>query len=354
MHRQHAAPRRRTHIHHHQQRPWHRQPRRNTKRQPKAKGMQQHEPQRTIVRAERLRLVRSTRKAFRSTLRRETTLKQPVRKKPPHYVHGRHRRRAHGQRAQPGLPCEQDRLRGRRRHRTRMDQSRRHARNIHAAPLRPMRRRRRAAPPRRSHIRLRAIRRVDRILPHRPRRGRVVTHKRITRTIGRSPARTRTNSPRVRAGHHSTYSVPGQARTRENGEGKEQASPGSSTPLTCYPGNPSYSPTSTRAHRRQPPPSHATRPSTPGASTTCPRASRTRRHTFERECALSPFARPKHARAILQTTRNIQERENAMIDHTNCTNPYTTVTPDIEIRAIRAILATGRSNKRFNDDAACN
>lgn len=43
-----------------------------------------------------------------------------------------------------------------------------------------------------------------------------------------------------------------------------------------------------------------------------------------------------------------------MIDHTNYTDPYTTVTPDIESRVMRAILATGRSDKWFNYDAACN
>ena len=43
-----------------------------------------------------------------------------------------------------------------------------------------------------------------------------------------------------------------------------------------------------------------------------------------------------------------------MIDHTNYTNPYTTVTPDIESRVMRAILATGRNDKRPNYDAACN
>ena len=43
-----------------------------------------------------------------------------------------------------------------------------------------------------------------------------------------------------------------------------------------------------------------------------------------------------------------------MIDHTNCTNPYTTVTPDIESRVMRAILTTGRSDKRLNYDAARN
>ena len=43
-----------------------------------------------------------------------------------------------------------------------------------------------------------------------------------------------------------------------------------------------------------------------------------------------------------------------MIDHTNYTDPYTTVTPDIEDRVMRAILATGRNDKWFNYDAACN
>lgn len=43
-----------------------------------------------------------------------------------------------------------------------------------------------------------------------------------------------------------------------------------------------------------------------------------------------------------------------MIDHTNYTDSYTTVTPDIESRVMRAILATGRSDKWFNYDAACN
>lgn len=43
-----------------------------------------------------------------------------------------------------------------------------------------------------------------------------------------------------------------------------------------------------------------------------------------------------------------------MIDHTNYTGPYTTVTPDIESRVMRAILATDRSDKWFNYDAACN
>lgn len=43
-----------------------------------------------------------------------------------------------------------------------------------------------------------------------------------------------------------------------------------------------------------------------------------------------------------------------MIDHTNYTDPYTTVTPNIESRVMRAILATGRSDKWFNYDAACN
>ena len=43
-----------------------------------------------------------------------------------------------------------------------------------------------------------------------------------------------------------------------------------------------------------------------------------------------------------------------MINHTNYTDPYTTVTPDIESRVMRAILATGRSDKWFNYDAACN
>ena len=32
-----------------------------------------------------------------------------------------------------------------------------------------------------------------------------------------------------------------------------------------------------------------------------------------------------------------------MIDHTNYTDPYTTVTPNIESRVMRAILATGRA-----------
>lgn len=43
-----------------------------------------------------------------------------------------------------------------------------------------------------------------------------------------------------------------------------------------------------------------------------------------------------------------------MINHTNYTDSYTTVTPDIESRVMRAILATGRSDKWFNYDAACN
>lgn len=43
-----------------------------------------------------------------------------------------------------------------------------------------------------------------------------------------------------------------------------------------------------------------------------------------------------------------------MINHTNYTDPYTTVTPDIESHVMRAILATGRSDKWFNYDAACN
>lgn len=43
-----------------------------------------------------------------------------------------------------------------------------------------------------------------------------------------------------------------------------------------------------------------------------------------------------------------------MIDYTNYTDPHTPVTPDIEDRVMRAILATGRSDKWFNYDAACN
>lgn len=43
-----------------------------------------------------------------------------------------------------------------------------------------------------------------------------------------------------------------------------------------------------------------------------------------------------------------------MINHTNYTDSYTTVTPDIESRVMRAILATGRSDKWFKYDAACN
>lgn len=43
-----------------------------------------------------------------------------------------------------------------------------------------------------------------------------------------------------------------------------------------------------------------------------------------------------------------------MIDYTNYTDPHTPVTPDIEDRVMRAILATDRSDKWFNYDAACN
>ena len=43
-----------------------------------------------------------------------------------------------------------------------------------------------------------------------------------------------------------------------------------------------------------------------------------------------------------------------MIDYTNYTDPHTPVTTDIEDRVMRAILATGRSDKWFNYDAACN
>lgn len=43
-----------------------------------------------------------------------------------------------------------------------------------------------------------------------------------------------------------------------------------------------------------------------------------------------------------------------MIDYTNYTDPHTPATPDIEDRVMRAILATGRSDKWFNYDAACN
>lgn len=43
-----------------------------------------------------------------------------------------------------------------------------------------------------------------------------------------------------------------------------------------------------------------------------------------------------------------------MIDHTNYTDPYTTVTPDIESRVMRAINRIGREPHWFNVEAACN
>lgn len=43
-----------------------------------------------------------------------------------------------------------------------------------------------------------------------------------------------------------------------------------------------------------------------------------------------------------------------MIDHTNYTNPYTTVTPDIESLVMRAINKAGREPHWFNVERACN
>lgn len=55
-----------------------------------------------------------------------------------------------------------------------------------------------------------------------------------------------------------------------------------------------------------------------------------------------------------ETLITTRKRLLAVIDYTNYTDPHTPVTPDIEDRVMRAILATGRSDKWFNYDAACN